>query len=1223
MAAVSELVKSPFAWQASDRLLGQAVSSLLGVSARAELALGDVLAVRTVFDLAASQLFKAVAQAVAFSSANEPAGAGVTAPAEVFDASLIGTGGLATTGLAALRVVGPARAAEVATALGISTLRELALWPPYLAARAILADAYLPEQRAGFDPQAPRDLVPGMGEHPSERVFYRTLLIDSTGNQAAVADTLAIESTGAVDVQGAIVDDTVFQRMATGALLTFSQSWHAQGLSLGQLLHSLSLAPGESTRMAMVDWSRRSSGNRDEALSETEALSNTQQHNRALSEVTDATARELQGGSSRTVTDSSTSQGGAGVGADLGLFSFGASGSAANTQTDTMSATSSFGARDLAASFAQRINDSSQQNASSARDRRASVVQEVSQSEHETLTTRVVTNYNHMHTLNLQYFEVVQAFRVTSQLERSERCIFLPLKLLNFRKPEVVDRWRGVLQANALTVDAAQALKDLGSIALRSRQSRAQQLSGAASALSAVVAGGAVLSPVEAAPASAPSSATAVAKGSLPAPSPAPAAAASPPSAAAAGQASRVSREVAGAQSARANVASAGWDVAQFAALQKFGVRPRFLQVAGGLEVSASLPADSLVTGISLQPGQALAFEVLRIDGTLATLAETTPTSARLAAPEAVRELAAIGLRSAQLSPQRAVLTLQLSLFGTVGSIDVPVDLVPGGPFGSLQQAVVFDAGTAALQLTDHLMANRLHYSQAVFRSLDDASLAALLARFTVNGVPLLQWVDHRPVAVNANYLVFKANLPNQGPAPAPSLAAATTAWQAFLKRSGLDVPLPRNELVSLPSGGVFAEAVLGRANAAERLDMTRFWNWQDSPIPIVASEIEPLSAGSRADDVNLGTSPSAASLISIQAPAALPDPSGVAAIANALLAANLFRDMSGLAQSAALAQAAQKTTATGVTSVQAQAGQNLQTVLSQRTERMRIAAQLAAAMAGVPTAGGGAGKTSTEQGGELAQAQKLDAAGAASGAGAAAGGGAGTRQAPAASVQNLLRRAGVAQSEAVVSLADAINPPQPFVSAGARQGTSAELVPPSSAAAGASISSAPRAMNLQVHFSSYFFDPLHFDNAPVLLEVQVQEFDGRTVMSRKVPPGQSLFNARFSSSDAQFYLSIWPTIDLPWPTPARFTSNHSAEIVAPDDGSVIAISVTVMAEPRSFVVATGGSQPGDAAVRAAFARAGLSAQTVLKAPTLKQEDNDWVATFLALTAIGVEQRRS
>ena len=58
--------------------------------------------------------------------------------------------------------------------------------------------------------------------------------------------------------------------------------------------------------------------------------------------------------------------------------------------------------------------------------------------------------------------------------------------------------------------------------------------------------------------------------------------------------------------------------------------------------------------------------------------------------------------------------------------------------------------------------------------------------------------------------------------------------------------------LVPIPTGGVFAEAVLWRSNSAEKLDITRFWNWQDSPIPLAAPDIAPLQAGSRAQNVNL-----------------------------------------------------------------------------------------------------------------------------------------------------------------------------------------------------------------------------------------------------------------------------------------------------------------------------------------------------------------------------------
>jgi hypothetical protein len=92
-----------------------------------------------------------------------------------------------------------------------------------------------------------------------------------------------------------------------------------------------------------------------------------------------------------------------------------------------------------------------------------------------------------------------------------------------------------------------------------------------------------------------------------------------------------------------------------------------------------------------------------------------------------------------------------------------------------------------------------------------------------------------------------------------------------------------------------------------------------------------------------------------------------------------MFRDMSGLAQTAALAQAALQASAQGATAVGQQAAQNLETVVSNQTERMRIAAQLAAQLltGGAAGAGGAAGsrpaKNATEEGGRLNYARGLD----------------------------------------------------------------------------------------------------------------------------------------------------------------------------------------------------------------------------------------------------------
>ena len=173
----------------------------------------------------------------------------------------------------------------------------------------------------------------------------------------------------------------------------------------------------------------------------------------------------------------------------------------------------------------------------------------------------------------------------------------------------------------------------------------------------------------------------------------------------------------------------------------------------------------------------------------------------------------------------------------------MPINLRAGGPESDLQECAVFDAGEGMRELIAHLQANALYYTQAILRALDGPSIAALLSRFSFRGLPLAQLVDQQPVAVTSNFLVFKMNMPATGDAPDPLLKDDFAVWQTFLTRTGLDRPVPRSEIVPLPSGGVFGEAVLGRSNSAERLDPTRFWNWQDSPIPLEPPEIAAVTS--------------------------------------------------------------------------------------------------------------------------------------------------------------------------------------------------------------------------------------------------------------------------------------------------------------------------------------------------------------------------------------------
>ena len=57
--------------------------------------------------------------------------------------------------------------------------------------------------------------------------------------------------------------------------------------------------------------------------------------------------------------------------------------------------------------------------------------------------------------------------------------------------------------------------------------------------------------------------------------------------------------------------------------------------------------------------------------------------------------------------------------------------------------------------------------------------------------------------------------------------------------------------IIALPTRGVLGEAVLGHCPSGEKLDMTRFWNWQDSPsdtAPAISPVTLPTTTPSIAD---------------------------------------------------------------------------------------------------------------------------------------------------------------------------------------------------------------------------------------------------------------------------------------------------------------------------------------------------------------------------------------
>ncbi|MEU8542244.1 hypothetical protein AB0C52_20020 [Streptomyces sp. NPDC048717] len=304
--------------------------------------------------------------------------------------------------------------------------------------------------QAMLDGATPKDLLPATGNYPTEIVRYQSVVLTDIPGAAPARDL-----TGAIDLGEENLP--FYDRPAEGMIVTTEQSWSAQGVTLGRLLHSLALAPGESTKVAVVDWQRTTRATGAETAGENEALSSSTDQNRSISEVANSIAREEQHGNSVGLQSSQSSSSGGSVG--VALFGIGGGGNWSKSSNSGIatSVSRSTGVKSVAQEATQRIAARTQQVATAARSRNMTVVRETTQTEKDQVLTRVVTNYNHMHAMSVQYYEVVQVYNVTTKPTKLERCLFIPLQELTFSHTSL-QRYKEVL-ASVAPVDWAAKIR--------------------------------------------------------------------------------------------------------------------------------------------------------------------------------------------------------------------------------------------------------------------------------------------------------------------------------------------------------------------------------------------------------------------------------------------------------------------------------------------------------------------------------------------------------------------------------------------------------------------------------------------------------------------------------------------------------------------------------------------------------------------------------------------
>lgn len=176
---------------------------------------------------------------------------------------------------------------------------------------------------------------------------------------------------------------------AVGMEVTYRVQWVPAGHGLGDLVASLPLAPGEMTRISVVEWERSAVDSRIDSSQVADSLDHELVHDRLVDDAVRGAVHEWQRG------------GTAGAAFKLGPLSIGGGYS------------TSSGDRSVTLETVNRLADQIGQRSSSLRQLRSSVIVESHQQELATGTSRVIRNYNHSHSLTILYYAVLRHFRVS------------------------------------------------------------------------------------------------------------------------------------------------------------------------------------------------------------------------------------------------------------------------------------------------------------------------------------------------------------------------------------------------------------------------------------------------------------------------------------------------------------------------------------------------------------------------------------------------------------------------------------------------------------------------------------------------------------------------------------------------------------------------------------------------------------------------------------------
>jgi hypothetical protein len=670
------------------------------------------------------------------------------------------------------------------------------------------------------------------------------------------------------------------ETIAHGRILTMKQVWRADGYSLGDLLYSLPLAPLQKKNIAIIDWNRSDSFRRDESQTNVDALSNYFGRERDISEIANSAIHESLRGSSSSGSSSSSSGGGI-------SFPFLGFGSASGGSSGGWSESSQDSTKTLAASFLNSLRDKTQQSANSYRAQHVTVVQQIDQSERQKIVTETVANRNACHALTIQYFEVLRHYKVDFELASVRECLYIPLPLDCFDRDKV-NRWRSSIERGLID-----SVHVAGIRALERREQGYPYPKGQFADGNLERVGGEISLLLE----------------------------------------FRLPAGVSGAKKDSPPVAlPPGYDDFQPYLQTCLALDPEkrddYFRATG----VASIMARKIVSGLRFYADASGTRYDLKLEAALATPftsgrehAVNISLPQDWKAPKVKRkDVTSLVIESSVPIPDEASVVLKTVAFNysTYGSNFAVVPLMmpnqrlsttaSGQVAARLMTPLQFEE-TKVLETEDkvavdalirHLNENLEYYHKAIWWFMDQDRRFTLLDGFIAphsGGRSVASVVENRLIGIIGNSLVMPV-------APGIRLDYLNdVTTKANDSSSSMDElleayrPLIPNPAVriSVPTKGVFAESVMGRCNACEKIDNSRNWKYWEHPLPDEPTKIEPISTASRNQPVaNPTTAPMTAPIINQvhTTMQSAPDPSGLGKMLDAIGNPNTFRDMAGLA---------------------------------------------------------------------------------------------------------------------------------------------------------------------------------------------------------------------------------------------------------------------------------------------------------------------------------------